>query len=387
MDAHRQASYLRLYHSNWLSHAALSRLLKVAGNVASLFTASDDVLLSYGLTSAQIKYFRAIETGDNAAVIDRELAWAEQSGNTLLCYEDPQYPPLLKELDVAPALLYVCGDVSALIKPQIAIVGSRKASNYGLRNAYWMAHDLGSFGLAVSSGLARGIDTQAHLGALAAGQSTIAVVGTGIDRVYPPSNTELAARIVQSGAIVSEFALGTPPVATNFPRRNRIMSGLCIATLVIEAAVKSGSLITARLALEQNRDVFAIPGLISNPLAAGCHALINDGARLVQNPQDILQELDQQLAFSGGLQHLESGDVSTVPSKRQPDQPVNSVSIKTRTGSAALADLLKLIGDEGVELQYLLNNSGRPYQDLIQQLLALEIQGEIRVESGRYYRN
>ena len=191
----------------------------------------------------------------------------------------------------------------------LGIVGSRRASEYGGRNAYWMAHELSHAGLLICSGMARGIDTQAHKGALAASGATVAVLGTGIDICYPSANRKLAQQIAVNGALISEFPLGSPPRANNFPRRNRIISGMSLGTLVVEATAHSGSLITARLALEENREVFAFPGSVSSQLSRGCHRLIKEGAKLVEEPADILEELGMK---SRGGASLESTAKSTL---------------------------------------------------------------------------
>lgn len=222
---------------------------------------------------------------------DAALAW-QAGGRTLLCPDDPRYPPLLRDLPDPPLLLYVLGNVDVLSDPQLAMVGSRNPSPQGRDNAVAFAKALAESGLTITSGLALGIDAAAHEGALAGKGPTIAVAGTGVDRVYPASHRELAHRIVAGGgALVSEFALGTPPMKHQFPQRNRLIAGLSLGTLVVEAALSSGSLITARQALEQGREVFAIPGSIHNPMAKGCHQLIRQGAKLVETAQHVLEEL------------------------------------------------------------------------------------------------
>lgn len=233
---------------------------------------------------------RALAAPDWSAV-ESDLAWLEQPGNHALTLNDPRYPPLLKQIHDAPPILYVRGRTEILSAPQLAIVGSRSASPAGLDIATGFAAALGRSGLAITSGLAIGIDGAAHRGALSAGAPTIAVAATGPDIVYPARHRGLADEIADSGALVTEFAPGHPPLPGSFPRRNRIISGLSLGTLVVEAATGSGSLITARSALEQGREVFAIPGSIHNPRARGCHALIRQGAKLVEGIEDILEEL------------------------------------------------------------------------------------------------
>lgn len=225
------------------------------------------------------------------------MDWLQQPGNDFIPRTDPRYPPQLLELPDAPAWLYVKGDPAWLARPMLAIVGSRNATQQGLRDAAAFAQSLSEAGLTIVSGLALGVDAAAHEGGLAGLGSSVAVVGTGLDRVYPARNRELAHRLAAQGAIVSEFALGTPPKTGHFPRRNRLISGLSVGVLVVEAALESGSLITARMAAEQGRDVFALPGSIHSALSKGCHRLIKQGAKLVESATDILEELGGRLSF------------------------------------------------------------------------------------------
>ncbi len=213
----------------------------------------------------------------------------QKSGTRLLPLSDPLYPPLLRQIPDPPIALFVRGDATLLSEPQLAMVGSRNPSVEGRRNAEEFAEYLAKCGLVITSGMALGIDAASHKGALKGGK-TVAVWGTGLDKAYPPRNRELAEEIIAKGVVVSEFPPGTPPLPTHFPRRNRIISGLAVGTLVVEAAKQSGSLITARLASEQGREVFAIPGSIHNPMARGCHRLLRDGAKLVESAGDILEE-------------------------------------------------------------------------------------------------
>lgn len=224
-----------------------------------------------------------------AASVDAALNW-QGTDRLLLGIDDPRYPPLLRELADAPPLLYVMGDVQLLQAPQLAIVGSRTPTVQGKDHAQAFAETLARAGLVITSGMAQGIDAAAHRGALQSGQ-TIAVVGTGIDRVYPAAHRELAHAIAANGCVISEFPLGMVAMKHHFPRRNRIIAGMSLGTLVVEAALSSGSLITARQALDYGREVFAIPGSVHNPLARGCHALIRQGAKLVETAADVLDEL------------------------------------------------------------------------------------------------
>jgi DNA processing protein len=227
----------------------------------------------------------------DSAEIEATLEWAALDDHAVVTLADAEYPRSLLEIPDPPALLYLCGRRELLARPGLAVVGSRNATPQGLGNAEQFARAFSAAGLTIVSGLALGIDAAAHRGGLAAAGSTIAVLGTGADILYPQRNRPLGERIAREGLIVSEFPLGTPPHASNFPRRNRVISGIARGCLVVEAALASGSLITARLAAEQGRDVFAIPGSIHSPHAKGCHALIKQGAKLVESAQDLLQEL------------------------------------------------------------------------------------------------
>ena len=233
----------------------------------------------------------------NEELLAQAMLWATQPNQRILTLADDDYPGLLKQIADPPILLYVRGDVGLLNAPQLAVVGSRQASRLGVQVARDFSAHLSSLGLCITSGLAHGIDAAAHQGGLSGIGKTLAVIGTGIDRIYPAANQALARQIAEQGAIVSEFPLGTRPLSQNFPLRNRIISGMATGCLVVEAALKSGSLITARQAMEQGREVFAIPGSINNSLAKGCHALIKQGAKLVESSQDILEELAPLIGF------------------------------------------------------------------------------------------
>lgn len=247
--------------------------------------------LAAQLTSAQCD---ALLAGPDPALLAATEAWLAQPGNSLMTLADADYPQTLLQIADPPALLYCKGRRALLGQPGLGIVGSRNATPQGLRDAEAFAHALSDAGLTIVSGLALGIDAAAHRGGLAGAGSSVAVVGTGLDRIYPARNKALAHRLANAGLIVSEFALGTPPLPGHFPRRNRLISGLSRGVLVVEATPDSGSLITARVATEQGREVFAIPGSIHSPLARGCHALIKQGAKLVESAADILDELAWQ---------------------------------------------------------------------------------------------
>src|SRR3990167_2274323 len=230
----------------------------------------------------------------NKKWIEIVLRWQEKNNHHIIFYTDARYPELLAEISSAPPIIYVKGDAEILSQPQIALVGSRNPSHTCLELSAEFAFQLSQAGLIITSGLAMGVDAASHQGALNAGGKTIAVLGSGLEKIYPKRNIKLAEKIIENGCLVSEFPIDAEPIAYNFPRRNRIISGLSLGTLVIEAALKSGSLITAKFAVEQNRDVFAIPGSIRNPLSTGCLALIQQGAKCVTNIDDILSEIDSR---------------------------------------------------------------------------------------------
>lgn len=272
---------------------------------------------------------------DNSALVRHAMEWASQPGNFILTLADKTYPQVLLQIPDPPSLLYAKGRVELLNRPALAMVGARNATPQGLANAEAFAGCFAAAGLTVVSGLALGVDAAAHRGGLKGPGSTIAVVGTGADRIYPARNAELARRIATEGVIVSEFPLGTPPAAHNFPRRNRLISGFSQGVLVVEAAVDSGSLITARQALEQGREVFAIPGSIHSPLSRGCHKLIKQGAKLVEAAQDVLEELAFPCISSRQEIPSEGPEVSeenAVLLEQMGYDPIDPDSLVTRTG-------------------------------------------------------
>lgn len=295
MDADRRALWLTLLRVPALGTRGRRALLEQLGTVDAVFAATrQDLVAALEAGTGQAARPEALDAmlaGPDAARIAPDLEWLGAPAHHLLTWTDPDYPPLLREIADAPVALYVRGDRNTLTNTQLAIVGSRNATLVGQQNAAAFARALAGAGFTVTSGLALGVDAAAHRGALAAGGRTVAVAGHGLDRTYPPRNRELAEAVAGSGALVSEFPVGTPPLAGNFPVRNRIISGLSVGVLVVEAAVRSGSLITARLAAEQGREVFAVPGSIHSPLARGCHALIRQGAKLVEEAEHVLEEL------------------------------------------------------------------------------------------------
>jgi len=304
--------------------------------------------------------------------IARDVAWLAADGHRLLTIVDEDFPPLLRESPGTPAGLFVAGDASVLWQPQIAIVGSRNASRSGLANARAFARALAGAGLAITSGLAEGIDAAAHEAALDAGVATIAVLGTGPDLVYPARHRDLAARIETAGALVTEFAPGTPGRPDNFPRRNRIIAGLALGTLVVEAGLRSGSLITARSASDQGRDVFAIPGSIHHPLARGCHQLIRNGAMLAESADDIVEALRPLAARLGAELRARLEATGASPAPQPARDPVHS-------------RLLAALENEALGIDALAERTGLGAPALAAMLLTLELDGEVAAERGGLY--
>ena len=284
-----QVCWLDLHRITGGHAELLLGLLRCFGSPQNAFRASRSELKDcLGVSSPLVD---AVAGGPDVRRVSAELAWLAQDQAHLVTMDDAAYPGLLREIPDPPPLLYVRGDPTVLVRAQIVITGSRNPTAEGRRNAEEFATALSRAGLVVTAGMALGIDASAHHAAIQAAGCTIAVMGTGIDRVYPSQHRDLAHNIARQGAIVSELPLGSAPQRENFPRRNRIISGMSVGVLVVEAGIRSGSLITARLGAEQGREVFAIPGSIHSPLARGCHALIRQGAKLVENTSDVLEEI------------------------------------------------------------------------------------------------
>jgi len=350
------------------SRAVLGTLLDQLGSPAALFAAKPSTLSAAGLDAGSAAWFATPDW----AKVDADLAWLESSGTTLLARGAPDYPPLLARAPEPPLLLFVRGAPEVLALPALAIVGSRNPTAPGRRDAAAFAHTLGGAGFTIVSGLALGIDAAAHEGALAAGAKTVAVCATGLDRVYPSSHRALAHRIAAQGALVSEFAPGTPPLKHHFPLRNRIIAGLSLGTLVVEAAAQSGSLITARLAGEAGRGVFALPGSIHNPLAKGCHRLIRDGATLVEDARDIVAEL-------GDIAGIAHAAAAASPRGRKVTAHDAHSDDPERTRVLAEVDWAPTAIDQIVE------RSGLPMAVVSSTLLMLELQGRVAAQAGGRY--
>jgi DNA processing protein len=317
------------------------------------------------LDASPVQRRRSI-SGDGAASLEVEpdqarlaatLAWLREPHHALVAWDDPDYPQLLLEIADPPSVLYCLGRRELLNAPAFAIVGSRNATPQGCADATAFAAALSAAGLAIVSGLAVGIDAAAHRGGLLHRGSSVAVVGTGLDRVYPARNRDLAHDLAQQGLIVSEFALGTPPLKQNFPRRNRLVSGLARGVLVVEATLSSGSLITARMAAEQGRDAFAIPGSIHSPFSKGAHKLIREGAKLVETAQDILDELD----------------IAATP----------TASMAPReTSTSTSGEVLDALGHDPADVDTLCARTGRPASEILALLIELELDRRVAALSG-----
>lgn len=361
------ADWLRLERTPGVGAGIARKLLTAFGLPHNIFGSKLSALQEV-VTPPIARALLAAPSAATLALIEQTRIWAAQNGNHVFTLADADYPSALLEIHDPPILLYAKGRKDLLSHPSIAIVGSRNASAQGISNAEQFAASLSLSGLTIISGLALGIDTAAHQGALQALQttvnagSTIAVIGTGMDIVYPARNRELAHRIAEHGCIISEYPLGMPAIAANFPRRNRIISGLARGVLVVEAALQSGSLITARMAAEQGRDMFAIPGSIHSPLTKGCHLLIKQGAKLVETAQDILEEL--QYAFA-----------PTAPRERA-----------TPAVDAPYAQVLHNMGYDAVDADTLAQRCQLDIAEIHTQLLTLELDGHAEILPGGLYR-
>jgi DNA processing protein len=350
------ASWLQLSLTPGLGASTLRRLLSQFGLPEAALAHKRSELAPFVPPAA----LDALDSSRVAEMVSRALEWAAGPDRWIVTLADATYPRALLEIADPPPLLYAHGKIQLLQQPAIAVVGSRNASAQGETNAEQFARSLSNAGLTIVSGLALGIDAAAHRGGLAGAASTIAVLGTGIDIVYPSRNAELAVEISRAGLLVSEFPLGTPAAAQNFPRRNRLISGLGRGCLVVEAALASGSLITARTAADQGRDVFAIPGSIHSPLSKGCHALIKAGAKLVESADDVLSELSgfQPSGYAHTAQ-LSSGAPST--------------------------GLLAVMGHDPVDIDSLCARAGLTAEQVAAELLRLELDGRVAALPGGLY--
>lgn len=309
--------------------------------------------------------------------LDADLDWLARPGCRLIDWNDPDYPALLRRTPAPPPVLFLAGDADLLWHPQVAIVGSRKPSAGGRERARQFGRAFAAAGWTVTSGMAEGIDTAAHEGALSAGR-TVAVVGTGLDLAYPAANAGLMARIAAGGAVVSEHPPGTPALSTHFPSRNRIIAGLSLGTLVVEAAQRSGALISARLAAEAGREVFALPGSVDNPMARGCHRLIREGAALVESPQEVVSALGPLAAnLAEALRGRLSGTPAALP-PRSSGRQAGTGQDHNRLWSA--------LGYDPTGMDVLVERTGLTVADLSSMLLLMELDGRVVADNGRYAR-
>lgn len=352
--------------------SALRRLLDAHGEAAAVLAAGPPQWARQGLDDAACA---AIVRHPDASALARCRRWLEADSHALIGWNDPAYPPQLREIGSPPAALFVAGDAALLWYPAVAVVGSRAASAGGRANAATFAAALADAGLCVTSGLAAGIDACAHTAALETGGATVAVLGTGPDIVYPRGNRRLMEAIADAGAIVSEHPPGTPALRPHFPGRNRVIAGLSLATLVVEAAQRSGALITARLAADIGREVFAIPGSIHNPMARGCHRLIRDGAALVESPEEILASLADQVATLAGSQR-----------QRLQDAVGTGQSLDTLLALPDYNILWKAMGHDPICMDELVLRTGLTAAQASSMLLTLELEGHVVAEHGRYSR-
>ena len=369
-------AWLTLLRTPGLGGAGLRALLQRAGTARAICRDARSLRAAVGLDQTALEWM----AHPDAARLDADLAWLAQPGHRLLRCDEADFPPQLEVIPQPPAALFVAGDPAVLLAPQIAIVGARSATAQGLANARDFARTLSGAGLVVTSGMADGIDGAAHTAALESGGRTVAVIGTGPDLVYPRKHRQLAARIEQRGAIASEFPLGAEARPTHFPRRNRLIAGLSLGTLVVEAGLQSGSLITARLAAEAGREVFALPGSIHNPLAKGCHRLIRDGARLVETAAEIIEALAPAAHAQGaGLRaRLAAADIPEAPP---------SPNAGSHGQDTDYLSLLAALGDMPASLDELAERTRLTPAALSSMLLLLELEGTVGpAVNGRWQR-
>lgn len=368
-------AWVALHQTLGLGNAALCQLLTKFGSPAAIYSASISQLREI----VDEELARKINAGIDVDAIAPTLDWLKKDNAHIVTLADANYPKLLLEISNPPAVLYAIGNLHWLNYPSIAVVGSRNATPQGEKNAEEFAASLCNSGLCVISGMALGIDGAAHRGALKAigkaNGATIAVVGTGLDIVYPARHRELAHKIAERGLIISEFPLGTPSKAQNFPRRNRLISGLSLGCLVVEANIDSGSLITARLATEQGREVFAIPGSIHSPVAKGCHQLIKQGAKLVESTQDILEEIKNLLPASQST----NSQLTDSPTGLMLDSEV-SLDTAPETNT-----VLGLMGYDAINFDALQQLTGLTTEALSAMLMMLELDSKITVLKGNQY--
>jgi DNA processing protein len=370
MEYEQLLRWLSLQATPGIGNKTLQKLVSHFGSIFGLCQASSGQLQSLLGYKAKLVE-QALDKALNENQFTTTLNWLDHPRHHILMLQDDSYPPLLKEIADPPPVLYIDGDLQTLQLPQLAIVGSRNPSAQGKINASMFSSDLAKRGLAITSGMALGIDAAAHEGCLQQNGTTLAIAGTGVDIVYPARHEKLAKRISQSGALVSEFPLGSGPRRESFPQRNRIISGLSLGVLVVEATVRSGSLITAHQAAEQGREVFAIPGSIHTPQARGCHLLIREGAKLIETAADILSELGVMIDF-----------VSSAPVPE-----AESCQPQAHKTDAQTESLMMCLGFDPVTVDELVERSGLTADVISSMLLRMELSGQVEIgPGGRYIR-
>ncbi len=381
MEPSELTQWITLHRAAFGAPALFAALRERFGSVPAVFSAGRTAIID--ALGGRAEVAEAIAAGANA---DLEFAWLQNAAAHVVTIDDDSYPPLLRETTDPPPLLYVRGDPALLSQPQLAIVGSRNPTPGGCDNARAFAQALGEAGLVITSGMAAGIDTCAHRAAVDAGRPTIAILGTGIDRVYPASNRELAHTIAERGALVSDLPFGAGPKKEHFPRRNRLIAGLSLGVLVVEAAQQSGSLITARLAGECGREVFAIPGSIHSPLARGCHRLIRSGAKLVESATDVIEELRPLYAAATRPQSRNArSPIGSRRGARCMDAPV--APSPTEELPNPLAEFLEQLGFDPVGFDTLVERAQLTAAAVSSMLTELELRGRVAsLAGGRYQR-
>jgi DNA processing protein len=397
-EINEQEYWLALMRAPGLGPVKFMQLVKHFGNPREVFEADQAEWEALNLTEELINYLIAPDW----KAVEKDQQWLEQPGNYLLIINDPDYPAQLRAIDSPPPILFVCGDCALLSSKQLAIVGTRRPSREGEQTANEFAEYLSHQGITITSGMALGIDGASHWGALAGSGKTIAVAGTGLSRVYPAKHRQLAHQIVQTGAIVSELPPDTPVRSYHFPIRSRIVSGLSLGTLVVEAPVKSGALYTARHAQKQGREVFAIPGSIHNPLTKGCHLLIKEGAKLVETAVDILEELQNSHIYTVQTQIImpaapttaekTSATITTLdleppitPTLTAHSEPVPAPKGGTPDLNDNYARLLEYLALGPTSIDDLVEHSQLTASEISSMLLILELDGQVTVQVGGLY--
>jgi len=378
--ATQQRDWLTIVNAPSIGGASLIKVIESLGGAAAVVAASARDLIRHGIPEEAAD---AITRPDQAA-IEKGLHWLSQPDHHLLCWDNDDYPALLRRINGPPAALFVDGDPGCLWQPQIAVIGSRNPTAGGLDHARDFAATLARQGMTITSGLASGIDSAAHTAAMDAGAMTIAVNGTGLDIVYPANSRQVAKRVRSQGAMISELPLGSPPKRQHFPSRNRIISGLSLAVLVIEAGLNSGTLITARKAAEQGRDVFALPGSLHNPMAKGCHRLIREGARLVETTADIMQELgpiaaELQMEIRQRLDQAVAGPNETdVKPQRRKNQLLDDSDYSA---------VWEVLGFDPKPVDTIIEQSGLSAREVSSMLLMMELKGMVKKHAnGCFFR-